>query len=62
MLARRKVDRRQARLTELDGIIHQPLYVGVGVGSLRCHGLDDFDDADAGLPCAAGRSNARKAF
>jgi len=37
------------------------VYVRVRIGCLRCHGLDDFDDADAGLPCAAGRSNARKA-
>lgn len=37
------------------------LHVSVRFGSLRCHALDDFDDAGAGLPCAAGRSRARKA-
>ncbi len=35
---------------------HQALRVGVGVSCPRRHGFDDFDDADAGLPCAAGRS------
>ena len=40
----------------------QVLYVGMRVGCLRGRGFDDFDDADAGLPCAAVRSNARKAF
>jgi hypothetical protein len=40
----------------------QALHIGVRTGCFQCHGFDDFDDADAGLPCAAGRSNARKAF
>src|ERR1700756_3090538 len=40
----------------------QVLYVSMGVGCLRCHGFDNCDDADTGLPCVAGRSNARKAF
>jgi hypothetical protein len=31
-------------------------------GCFQRHGFNDFDDADAGLPCAAGRSKARKAF
>ena len=43
------------------------LRAGTGAARRRCdrrqrHGFDDFDDADAGLPCAAGRSKARKAL
>lgn len=37
------------------------MHVGVCVCYLRSHRLDDFDDADADLPCAGGRSKARKA-
>ncbi|WP_334529529.1 hypothetical protein [Bradyrhizobium sp. AZCC 2230] len=33
----------------------------MSIDCLRRHGFDDFDDADAGLPSAAGRFNARKA-
>src|SRR6478735_2308356 len=40
----------------------QALHIGVRTGCLQCHGFNDFDDAAAGLPCAAGRSKARKAF
>jgi len=40
----------------------QALHVGVRAGCLSRHGFNDFDDADAGLPCVAGRSKARKAF
>ena len=40
----------------------QALHIGVRAGCFQRHGFDDFDDADAGLPCAAGRSKARKAF
>ncbi|MGC2087077.1 MAG: hypothetical protein WA702_27360 [Bradyrhizobium sp.] len=39
----------------------QVQHISVGIGCARCHCLDDFDDGDTGLPCAAGRSNARKA-
>ena len=38
------------------------LHVSVRDGCFQRHGFDDFDDADAILPCAAGRSKARKAF
>src|SRR6185312_14661186 len=40
----------------------QALHVGVRTGCFQRHGFDDFDNADAGLPCCAGRSNARKAL
>lgn len=55
------VDRPVVRRARQARQIAEALHVGVRIGCLRCHGLDDFDDADAGLPCAAGRSNARKA-
>jgi hypothetical protein len=40
----------------------QALHIGLRAICYYRHGFNDFDDADAGLPCAAGRSNARKAF
>jgi hypothetical protein len=40
----------------------QVLHIGLRAGCFQRHGFNNFDDADAGLPCAAGRSKARKAF
>jgi hypothetical protein len=40
----------------------QVLHIDLRATGLYRHGLNDFDDADAGLRCAAGRSKARKAF
>jgi hypothetical protein len=40
----------------------QALYIGVLTGCFQRHGFDDLDDTDAGLPCAADRSKARKAL
>ncbi|MFG3594636.1 hypothetical protein [Bradyrhizobium sp. RDI18] len=38
------------------------MHIGVGTGCPQRHRFNNFDNVRAVLPCAAGRSNARKAL